>query len=501
MIDNSKEFAADLFKNLQDWALAAGRQLQSKQTGYVHYHYGESQEPFHSIPILENVLFSLALLRSRLIEQVQESKVLLKGILAFQNLQEGDSYGNFPVYLHAYPVCQDPTMGLQLLAPFYWIIKQFGHVLGADLRLQIETAARLALSQTLRAYTAKPFPYFLTIRLATAQWAYGSLWNEEELLQEGKKRLMQLADHQLEGWHTTAQLADILAGLQMVYPSLLESPWQFLWKRMEETWHLQTGCYIGPCIREWQDREEPQPNLYDIYAGCFAGQFSRRAVLLRPYHLHAVLIQPSSDKFEKDRHSLIVKGSWQEQAWETLSCPSGAYTLFEVKGSDHPAKEKMRTPLRLVWGDLHRVHSLVCQGGHYEQVECVQEGDVVKIIFKLMKPSNLEERDSQREIELFSDFYPDLSLSVNEKSANTFQLGETLILSSEKHKISLVFDLLEGEGTFLGHLMRGNRPSQMSCKGERRFQAYDWTLFLRTIRRQSECRVQMTLSFSKQDMH
>ena len=495
MTMTSKELPSDLSKVLSEWALAAGRYLQSEQTGYVHCYFGGNQQGAQTIPLVENVLFVLALLRSRLVEQIQEAKVLLKGLLAFQNLQEGDSYGNFPVYLHQFPVCTDPIVSLQLLAPFYWILKQFGHILGSDLRLQLEQAARLALEYSLRFHIIKPLPYSFAIRLAAAQFSYGSLWGQLEWQQEGKEQLDQLAKQQLEGWMTTTHLGDILVGLQMIYPSLINSPWKSLWQRMEQTWHHQTGCYIGPCIREWQEGDEPQTNLYDLYGGYFAGCFSRRATLLHPYHLHGALIHPSSDKFDINTPSFFQKGLLKQQAWQMIGSLEWAYTVLEKKESYHPSVDKTVTPFRLIWGDRHRVHSLVCQGGCYEKVEGMMEKNSIQLIFELKDSPEGEERTQHREIEFFVDFHPDILFTLNGHTANTFELGQQVTLSFGKHQLLLTFDLLQGEGSFLGHVMRGNRPSQVDNKGERRFQAYDWTFFLRTIRRQSPCRLRATLLF------
>src|SRR5262249_19752177 len=155
----------------------------------------------------------------------------------------------------------------------------------------------------------------LAVRFAAAQFAYGLFWDKLDLQQTGKEQLEQLAQRQLEGWHTTRYLADVLVGLQMVYPSLSHTPWHPLWQRMEQTWHSQLACYIGPCVREWQEREEPQVNLYDLFGGFFAGQFSRRATLLSHHHLHGILIQPFSDQFSPKASRCVMQGELKQQAW------------------------------------------------------------------------------------------------------------------------------------------------------------------------------------------
>lgn len=501
-LENLKEPPSDLSKGLGEWALAAGRFYQSPQTGFVHFYHGEAEQRAQTIPVMENTLFVLSLLRSRLVEQVQEGKGLLKRLLAFQKTQGSEGYGNFPVYLHEYPNCQDPALGIQLLAPFYWILKQFGHVLGSELKQQLEQAACLVLEHSLHAHQEKVFPYSLSVRLAAAQLAFGLLLNKREWQEGGREQLEKCAERQLEGWNTTRHLADILAGLQMVYPSLLNSPWSSLWNQMEKTWHSHLACYIGPCVREWQEKEEPQVNLYDLFGGYYSGQFSRRASLLSIHHLHGILVQPSSDKFDLNKPSCVVKGELKQQAWQTVYDPKWAYTFLEKNGPHQPTVDKTHTPYRLVWGDLHLLHSLVCQGGSIEKVQFHENENTFLLLFDLRDQPSEEESAPKREIEFFVDFHPDIQFHLNGHSATTFELGQTFQLLFKQYRLSLTFELIEGKGNFLGHLMRSNRPSQIDSKGERRFQAYDWTFFLRTIRREGHCRIQANLKFEiLSDLH
>lgn len=489
------EGQTDQYKMLGEWALAAGRSLQSKQTGFAHYYYGEAQPPYDAIPLVENALFALALFRSRLMEQAQEAKALLTRLLGFQNLAENDERGNFPVYLHEYPQCSDSTLSLQLLSPLYWILRHFGNVLGAQLKNRLEEAARLALAHSLAAHSQKVFPYSFAVRLAGAQYAYGILWNISEWEQEGRGQLEELAKRQLEGWTSTKHLGELLLGLQMAYASLAESIWRPLWDRMEETWHFQTGSYQGPCIREWQEREEPQANLFDLFGGYFSGQFSRRTTLVSPYHLYGAVVQQTLDRFHLKLLPSIVKGHFKQQKWKITTLPALSYTLLEKKEPYNPSVDKTFTPFRLIWGDLHRTHSFVCQGGCYDQVEFSDEGPSVQLIFDLREDLPGEGIRQKREIEFFVDFHPGVQFSLGGRSSSTFELGQEMTIDLGGHQLSLVFDLLEGEGAFLGHVMKGNRPSQIDLKGENRFQAYDWTIFLRTIRRQGKCRLRASLKF------
>ena len=63
-------------RDLLDRILQFSRKLQSAQTGFLHLNYQAlPEEQQDSIPLVENFLFALALLRSRTAENIQEAMV------------------------------------------------------------------------------------------------------------------------------------------------------------------------------------------------------------------------------------------------------------------------------------------------------------------------------------------------------------------------------------------------------------------------------------------
>ena len=119
-------------RELVDRIIHLGRGMQSPQTGLIHLNYQAfPEEQQYSIPFVENFLFSLALLRSRLAENIQEAKQILGRLLEFQ-------VENFPVYLDEYPRCSSRYIGLDLLPSIYQILKVFRSVLGKDLLHSME---------------------------------------------------------------------------------------------------------------------------------------------------------------------------------------------------------------------------------------------------------------------------------------------------------------------------------------------------------------------------
>lgn len=476
-------------KELIELSISCGRCLQSPQTGYIHYYYhNQEEEAHHTIPILENILFSLALFRSRIIENITEAKEILSHLLIFQN--QGEAAGNFPVYLHEYPMCRDPLLGIHLLASFYWILKGFGHVLGPGLKVKLEEAIRLLLHYGFRIAEKEPLPYSVTARLAAASQAFGRLWADSHWENRGSVLLGELLhSHATDSWHITKHVSDLIVALQMVYPSIQNSPWKCFWDYLGQTWHRHTCTYVGPCLKEEQRNEEPEPALYDLFLGYFSGQYSQRMKSFAPYHLQAALIQPSEDQVPDYSLPFQVQDHHQGQQWIVRQEQEWAYTGVDKKQLFNSVRERTYTPFRFVWGEAKRVHTLVCQGGNCSTVVCQADENRVKLQIELGKAEELDELEKQREVNFYLDFHPDMKIGIDGQSATVFELGQKVTIQSGSRLISLMFELTEGKGQFLGHLMRGNRPAQIGLKGNNRFNAYDWHLVLRTIRRAGICRL------------
>jgi len=79
------------------------------------------------IPLRENFIYVLALLRTKDLAHIQVAKEMLKKLICF------DVAGNFPTYLHEYPVITSPYQGLYIAGVLYWILKEYPIALGSEL--------------------------------------------------------------------------------------------------------------------------------------------------------------------------------------------------------------------------------------------------------------------------------------------------------------------------------------------------------------------------------
>lgn len=242
-------------------AIAAGRRLQKKQTGLIHYcHQSEDLITHDTIPLLENALFALALFRSRLSDNVLEGKALLERILAFE------IEGNFPIYMHEYPSQNDPYLSYRLLPIFYWITIDFSHVIG-DLRGKLE----MYISRSLQ--KKEDLPAWVEFRLEAFE---GKVGTEPQTFHEWCEALVSLQIAQKKGANIDAFLQKALC-----------------------LWHPNLSFYIGPKGQRHQWGYEPEITLFDLFMCSWQHHFSNRILNPHPIHLRGALIRPQAAEFEE----------------------------------------------------------------------------------------------------------------------------------------------------------------------------------------------------------
>lgn len=484
----------EVVRQLNELALSYGKQLKSAQTNYLHYNENANGGETHlSIPIVENLMYALALLRSRTIENVGEAKLMLEGILHFQNSgQGGIGEGNFPIFLHEYPVCKDRFLGLHAGCILFWIWKQFNQVLGQDLKVKIESALKSIVRHVISTYTEKPGPYVVGVKVGALLLGVGRLFDNADWENRGNSILEEhLKAPDLIAWSSSSTIAEILSGLIMVYPKIAESPWKGFWEHVQQTWHPLTSCYTGPAFMEWQRGLEPEVTLYDMFGAVYSGKISKRALKPTHAHLESVLALNAEDHFEEISKPFSKGQEGPHFSWKLEQHPLWAYSVITSEGSIVPQNfEKGLHSLRLVWGE--EVHSLVIQGGA-PLVKFSSKGSKLILDFSLAEPVDTVDREENREICLFMDIVEGCEFYVEEHKASTFTLGERVTVRSGSLAFKISFLLIEGEGKFLGHRMLGNRPSQLSNKGNQRYNAYDWQIFLRTVLRNEQCLVRAVI--------
>ena len=475
-------------------AIAAGRHYQQKQTGFLHYYHHQPKELVHfTIPFYENLLFALALLRSRLTENVREAQSLLKKLLSFQSAN-----GNFPFYLHDYPKADHFALAIQLLAPFYHILKSFSHVLGQDLREAIENAIHLLCSYLCQLLERHLFSSPLQIRAAFSLLACGEFFHQQEWKEAAEALIGKLSFKlKLEDFLDSKAIAHLLVAFSLV-ETKAQAP---IWKQLQEfiacSWQTNLSVYCGPCLKEKED----QSLVSDLYVLYMQFLTKQEILILKENmeQLQAALIYPI-----KESESLFflpankeMSGKWQGLDWYFLNQEKWALSLVEKEEKVEETMMKSFAPLKLLWeGEKAAAYSLVCQGGNANI--CYQwQNPYLKIDFTLSSSDEINPQN-QREVALFLDRYPELAIMLGQERSMVFNLGEKVSLSlQEGTTIFLVFDLLEGEGNFLGHISQANRPGREKAIDPKEGKIEDWTLFIRTLRRSKQCKIRLTIDLTQ----
>lgn len=484
----------EAMRQLLELAICCGRGWQSPQTGYIHYCYTLQDEPsHHPIPTYENLLFVLALMRSRTVENITDGKTLLHHLLYFQSHEE-ESKGNFPIYLHDYPFCKDSLWGAHLLPPLYWIYKNFHHVIGPELKQSLKKALLLLQTYCLKTVQERKAPYPILLKIATCAMALGPLVDQGEIEERGTLLFHELKKYQDKAyWNSPAMLSELIIAFQMISPSFQEGPEKGFWDHLKGTWHSNLSTYCGPGWKEYQNKTEPQVTLYDYFMGYLSGGYSLRSFKDHPVQLQAALLQPIEEKIPSFVDVLELEGVIHGLPWKMVKKTDVAYSVIAKENSAIVIQEKTFAPLKILWGTPQHLHTLVCQGGTYDEVDFKLVENQIELYFSFTEPAQVDHPEKSQEISFFVDEEITSSITVEKAVATTFKIGEEVVIAEGNVVISICFQVESGYGNFFGHLMKSNRPSQLANVGVNRFTAYDWQIFLRTLQRSDECVVKVTV--------
>lgn len=233
---------------MRDKIIACGRRLQSAQTGFVHLQ--------DTIPMVENFLFALALFRSHTSEQMLEGKEIVNRLLPFQSEE-----GNFPLFLHDFPNCKELFCAAKVLPPLYWLVKDYGSLLGEP----VKSAAKKVVNYCLKHVSQAPD--HIAILIAGGAPALGRLLGME--VEDELEKF-----HNPAYWYSPTLLGTLLIALQM-RPEL---HWEDFRRHLSETWHQ--GCYAAPHLYDPRYQTSPFAHLHQIYMQ--GGEPNLYAALIKP---------------------------------------------------------------------------------------------------------------------------------------------------------------------------------------------------------------------------
>ena len=182
---------------------------------------------------------------------------------------------------------------------------------------------------------------------------------------------------------------------------------------------------------------------------------------------------------EKDGFHARLLQNHPQQIYTSLLYP------FSTTKETHDEVLLQKNPLQLFWqGEslLSLVSSKAYQEGNCFVFDLQGSSDPLKDPF---------------EVEIFVTLKPEISLFINQEKSMVFHFQDTVTIVSSSLKIDLVFSLISGKGDFVGHISRANRPGQISCKNSHLYDAFDWHIGLRSLRRLEPCKVQVQMNIQE----
>ncbi|GAB4190202.1 MAG: hypothetical protein Tsb0015_11190 [Simkaniaceae bacterium] len=431
-----------------------GRSKQSGLTGFVHWHHRDSART-DALPLLENFCFILALFRTHLSDCIQEGMGLLDRILCWQ-AGRGKEKGGFPRYLHEYPKA-DPFTAVKILAALFWLQKRYHHILKKPLKNKLQKSLFDLHDYCQRMHQEITY--------------YGGLLSILEAFQSVFfAKNFSFLPKEIQ---SSEECSEYLMAAQILQT---EREWKCigdqLFAEMSAYWSENLSVYIGPLFKQRQQKFEPAVTLFDYYMGEYYNYFPKRLDSPRVQHLHSSLIFPMEPLLHKVK-KIPFDGKWQIHAADSyvMQCLPQKEASFSTDMGFHV--------FRLLWKEKEHLHSLVCQ--EKELLTDIQKLDSGNFYMTFHYPKI--EAENQMELVFYVDAFRDLSIKIDSMKATAFSIDETLQIQTDSMAIHMDFEVLQGEGKLMGHIMLGNRPAQLDHLSNKEYAAFDWKIGLRTISR------------------
>jgi hypothetical protein len=428
-----------------------GKKMVSPQTGYLHY-YGFSASVHMTIPFLDNLHLALLWMRMHTVELVQAGKVLLDNLLKFE------TEGNFPVFLHEYPLCKDEYLPHKVYLPLAFIYKEFGPVLGQELRLKVQAALD-------RVHT------YCEANVSISKLLHYKMLCAQRLMGKLEKTPVFDGHYLMPEMHAEAALAYYLT------ESSLKG--QKLWDDLEKGWHTTTAAFAGPVRMGSQNKLYPQITAYELLMWYLQGEVPHRTDLL-------------------ESHSLL----WASML--PLCCkdpvPHNAFNPIAITVADKPtalqSNEDYRFhPLYILWGSSAQPTTFTCQIEPQVRVTGNHSNGRTELLFTFEEEFSGNDDDKAKEVNFYFTRLPDQHpiMTVNGIKASIFEEKDLFTIEYKDLNIKMHFEVLDDQGRFVAHLLPGNRPSQLVNFGGERFSVFDWQILLRTVTRNVDTKLKVII--------
>jgi hypothetical protein len=229
-------------------------------------------------------------------------------------------------------------------------------------------------------------------------------------------------------------------------------------------WNAALSCFTGPWKEVQFESGRLAPTLYDLF-------MLRSTAALKPHSvwLQGALLFPREEPLNETAPP-------HEYAIASFEAPEEGYSRGDY-------------PFYITWGSDG--YSLALHPGELKQVE--HKNSSLRLTLGPIPP--FDDKEKAREVILSITEASKPSIKVNGAPATTFKPGDQIEIEAKGARLELQFEI-EGKGTFLGHLSRGNRPTEWVNAGKDRFNAYEVQLALRSIEREEDAHVILHYRFT-----
>jgi hypothetical protein len=454
-------------------ALFLGKERFSPQTGLLHLFHEKDTTQHYTIPIFENLTFSLALLRTKEIDNIEMGEKILERCLSFQTKE-----GSFPCYLHEYPLDHSYLKTIDILNVLYWIAKEFKKVLSVELRKKIVKAKRRLIF-----FSEKKKKYFPASSLFRFEVLKNSI--EEKPLYFSKKFNKSFL-YSKEG------LKDVSLSLQVYDLENKKAFSRSIWNETFNFFHKHLLSYFGPVDNIFQNKYRQDLHLSDLF---FLSLLKEEKTIdpNDPEILASSLIKPILNVRPIEEEEKPILLTFEKEGGRWLSLKDKNYCFISREKAEKIDKAKAGMHLfYLAFGNNNLINSFTCQ--HFEGEffsKVLPKGFEMEFIF----PE--EVREDEFELKFFVENIG-CQILVNDQKATSFTFKDEITLKNDGFQLSLFFEKEDENTKFAGHILRGNRPSQLASKKDKCI-AYDYLIAFRTVYRGCRAKIKLKASYTDRD--
>lgn len=469
----------DLQRQCIELALASGKKYCHSDTRFITLQ-NPSLEGF--IPLYENFLYALALLRSKTQENILETRALLERLFYFQH---PDALGNFPLFIHEFPHARDHMQAVRILAVLVWIQRDFTTVLGASCGVKLKTAMSALVSFVQRHIHDEPrehpLPIWARCKIACVLDACGvdvpcpDLTCQTELKTYGDPVML---GEMISAYHLSPKKAD----------------WSSFWRYLASCWHDPSKSYVGPAFKVVCDGFGAEVSPFDYYMGSLFGGLGKKADAPQLAALSCALIPQNQGHLREDQSLLLplprpLAGHNTRFAWNLLQTP--LWAVATLSGEVQPEQSYGFFPLRLVTPK----HTLALQMHHAKVTEITYDEHCLQVIVDVHESAFYEDKEKSKVLSLYFDDTPDSSVMVSGQMATCFTIDEPVTICLGDVSLQVCF---EAEGQYVGHIARGNRHGQKRTTPST--QSFDTHVFVRALRATNAFRFTMSIKILENNL-